>query len=89
MSLAGEIHSIAKEMVDCMQHCEGITNDPEKGILPRCLILEDTNTGGAGAAVVGINPGKAKKGEREFYVREGRSYAQVLAYWQSNLPSYY
>ena len=70
-------------MVACNHRCPGIALDHRKGILPRCLILE---TGGReankGSVIVGINPGRSKPHEQEFYCSNGQTYEQVIAYWQ-------
>ena len=52
------VKSIGNELVNCQNHCDGIQNNPEEGILPRCLIFEG-RIGTNGAIVVGLNPGKA------------------------------
>jgi hypothetical protein len=48
---------------------------------------EDIN----GSVIVGINPGRSKSKEREFYRSNGQTYEQVVVHWQihiSRLPYY-
>jgi len=60
--------------------------DLRKGILPRCLILETKDReDGKGSVVVGINPGRSKPDEQEFYRANGQTYGQVIAYWQEHI----
>lgn len=48
-------------MIKCNRKCLDIENNPDKGILPRCLILEKRNNNPITAVVVGINPGRLTK----------------------------
>lgn len=59
----------------------------EKGIIPRCLILEekDREESARGAVVVGINPGRASDKECAYYLENGCSYDAVKDYWWHNL----
>ena len=65
LSKLHEVSLIGNELVKCKNQCEGITNRPEEGIVPRCLIFE-SETRGNEAIVVGLNPGKANKSEQNF-----------------------
>jgi len=42
---------------------------------------------GCGCAIVGINPGHAKKDEINFYKREGAKYDVVVKYWHKKITS--
>ena len=74
------IDIIGKKLVNCEYHCAGVTNNPAEGILPRCLIFED-RPGVKGSIVVGLNPGKAKKPEKKFYLKNKNTYNAVKKYW--------
>ena len=56
LKIGNPIRDPGSAMVRCGRHCEGIANKPEKGILPRCLILESERREGRGSVIVGINP---------------------------------
>lgn len=62
-----KLDNILKDLIGCRMDCAGIVNKPEKGIVPRCLVLEQRN-GGKGAIVVGLNPGKCPKEEMQFFM---------------------
>jgi len=47
--------------------------DPQKGIVPRALFLERRNSAGKGCILVGLNPGKAQRKEREAYVQNKKN----------------
>jgi hypothetical protein len=83
--LQREIDAIGKRLVNCREQCAGIMNDPDRGILPRCLILERSVRSGRGCLVVGINPGRSKPRERAFYLKAGASYASVNAFWTKEI----
>lgn len=85
-----KIYSIGKKLVRCNLKCEGIVNEPSKGITPRCLIYEKRDTVQAGVIVVGINPGKCRKEEKMYY-RKNYSYENFLKYWdlKTNNLAYY
>jgi hypothetical protein len=66
------IDGIGIKLVNCKLKCEGIRNEPEKGVLPRCLILEKNGRPANDLAVpecivVGINPGTSRGRERGYY----------------------
>jgi hypothetical protein len=92
MDLANYIEEIGRDMVRCNIHCRGIALNHPEGILPRCLILEtEGRADGKGSVIVGINPGRSKLHEREFYRSNGQTYEQELIYWQKyiyNHPYY-
>ncbi|MDH7516919.1 MAG: hypothetical protein QHH19_01015 [Candidatus Thermoplasmatota archaeon] len=81
-----EIDDIGKRLVGCKYHCEGVTNKPREGILPRCLIFEHRK-GKNGSVVVGLNPGKAKKREQEFYLDHNNTYESVKKYWDDKVKN--
>jgi hypothetical protein len=62
-----KLDNILKDLIGCRMGCAGIVNKPEKGIVPRCLVLEQRNVG-KGAIVVGLNPGKCQKEEMQFFM---------------------
>lgn len=82
-----ELNELGEKLVKCNLNCEGINNNPKEGIIPRCLIPEKrsgTNT----CIVVGLNPGKCKKKERDYYLAKGIKYESVVGYFfESNLSS--
>lgn len=56
--LSAKIKTIGEDLVNCNLNCAGIRLDRKNGVLPRCLILEKTETGSEkGCVIVGINPG--------------------------------
>jgi len=79
-----KIDKIGKKLVNCKYQCEGVINNPHEGILPRCLIFED-RTGKKGSIVVGLNPGKAKKREKDFYMENNNTYDTVKKYWDGKV----
>jgi len=81
-NLKAEIYKIGDLMVKCENKCPGISKDRINGILPRCLILEiDSRLGSIGCAIVGLNPGRSRKRERNYYVINGQSYEKVVECW--------
>lgn len=83
MNLASHINEMGRELVRCNIHCRGIALNHSDGILPRCLILEaEGRAEGKGSVIVGINPGRSKAHEREFYRLNGQTYEQEIRYWQ-------
>lgn len=79
-----DIDTIGKRLVKCKYQCDGISNEPEKGILPRCLIYEE-RPGKNGSIVVGLNPGKAKEREIEYYLKNHNTYNAIKVYWNSKV----
>ncbi|MCL5962563.1 MAG: hypothetical protein M1358_25160 [Chloroflexi bacterium] len=85
-AIKAQIYDIGRQMVNCDRRCEGVGNDKEEGVLPRCLIFEvDRRPTDRGSVIVGINPGQSGHNERQFYIDNGRSYDQVLAYWDKRI----
>lgn len=83
MDLASHINQIGRDLVRCNTHCRGIALKHSEGILPRCLILEaEGRAEGKGSVIVGINPGRTKLHEREYYRLHGQTYEQEISYWQ-------
>lgn len=58
-----------------------------EGVIPRGLIYEEDNrdTNAIGCVMVGLNPGKANKEERDFFKSEPLSYERFLLYWEENV----
>ena len=76
-------------MVACAHDCRGIALNRVEGILPRCLILEtEGREEGIGSVIVGINPGRSKPDEREFYRFNGQTYEQVVVYWKARISQH-
>lgn len=88
-----KIKCIGKDLVICENFCEGILNEPKKGVLPRCLFLEidKRNIDSNGVVFVGINPGKTKNNEDQFYINNGVNYESLVTYWNKRIKkvSYY
>ena len=85
--LINGILQIGNQLVSCNLNCDGICNNPQDGIIPRCLYLEHQNRHGeTGCVVVGINPGNPGKSatndkERNFYLDNQISYNTVVDFW--------
>jgi hypothetical protein len=89
MNLAGYIDEIGSDLVRCNIHCRGIALNHSEGILPRCLIMEtEGRAEGKGSVIVGINPGRSKEHEREFYRLNGQTYEQEIRYWQQYIAQH-
>lgn len=89
MNLASHIDEIGRGLVGCDIHCRGIALNHSEGILPRCLILEtEGRAEGKGSVIVGINPGRSKAHEREFYSLNGQTYEQEIRYWQKYIAQH-
>ncbi|MEW6663008.1 MAG: hypothetical protein ACOY9Y_01165 [Bacillota bacterium] len=87
-SLQEKIFQIGEKLVNCQENCAGVIVDREKGIIPRCLVLEvvsdkDKNNEEIGSVIVGINPGKSKDEERNFYRNIGQDYEHLLKCWDT------
>jgi hypothetical protein len=81
--LKRKINDIGNQMVKCHNQCNDILCRPQEGILPRCLILDiEGRTQSRGTVIVGINPGPSKPHERNYYIKEGQNYQNVLDYWE-------
>lgn len=66
------IDEIGQRLVSCRLKCDGIRNEPKKGIIRRCLILENPDgLKEPDCFIVGINPGISGKREREYYRKNG------------------
>ena len=87
MSYKEDIYKLGCKLVNCDKSCEGINKiNPNKGILPRCLIFENTNhQKERGSIIVGINPGRSKIVEREYYIKNGQSYNSIVTYWEKQI----
>lgn len=78
-----KIDKLGNKLVSCRLNCEGINNNAKKGIIPRCLIVEE-RIGKKNCIVVGLNPGKCKKGERQYYIDHGFSYQSIKDYFEDS-----
>jgi hypothetical protein len=72
-------------MVKCNAACVGIECDQRKGVLPRCLYYEPGCTSTRGCAVIGINPGQAKRDQIEHYRTAGGTYEATVQYWEQRI----
>jgi len=86
-TLQEKIFQIGEKLVNCKENCSGVTVDREKGIIPRCLVLEvvSYNDEEIGSVIVGINPGKSKDEERKFYRDKGQDYEHLLKCWDTGI----
>jgi len=83
-ALYKQIEAIGRELIKCPLRCEGVINSPNKGKIPRYLILENSNSKTLGCVIVGINPGSAKKYEEKAYINNC-TYDQVLEIWRQRI----
>lgn len=74
------INKIGENLVRCDLKCEGINNNPKRGVIPRCLIQEKRN-GKKKCIVVGLNPGKCNAKERKYYLNNGISFVSLAGYF--------
>ena len=85
-NIESDIHLIGHRLVRCAHQCDGIENDPENGILPRCLVLEtDNRTDEQGCAIIGMNPGRASAQETKWHEIHGVTYGDVVDYWKAHV----
>jgi len=84
--LINDINQLGQQVVNCAKGCDGINKiDKKKGIIPRCLYLDDEGrTGKQGCVIVGINPGISKSKERNHYRKNGAEYQTVKAFWKKH-----
>lgn len=85
------IGALGEELVECDWSCEGICNDPSRGVLPRCMFLENETSDERGCIVVGLNPGRAPEVERDYYLSNGRTYQSTVNFWNersARIPYY-
>lgn len=75
------IWNIGEDLVKCAETCADVIHNVSMGILPRCLILDNKERRGRGCLVAGINPGRSKSSEREFYKSQNSSYDAVNTFW--------
>lgn len=80
-----EILKLGDSLANCRHQCEGVANEPEKGIIPRCLIYEERKKDAPGSIVVGINPGKCSEKERQYYIDHGKNYKSFVDYWNEKV----
>ncbi|MCG3167389.1 MAG: hypothetical protein POELPBGB_03179 [Bacteroidia bacterium] len=64
-SYKDRINAIGQEMTTCRHNCDRIINDPENGILPRCLFFDERSSDKKHLIIaIGINPGIADEKEK-------------------------
>ena len=81
--LKEKIYKIGQNMVTCEQDCKGIRREPSKGVIPRCLVLEE-RVGDKGLVIVGRNPGPSGRSERE-YVQKEPTYERWLDFFDTKI----
>lgn len=74
------IKKLGEELIKCRLNCEGINNNPKLGIIPRCLILEKRQ-GKKNCIVIGLNPGKCRQEERDYFLEKGLKYDSIPGYF--------
>ena len=79
------IEKIGEKLVSCRLRCPGIQIKRSKGIIPRGLILE-RKPGKNSCIVVGLNPGKCGKREREHLKLGKFTYQSFRAYFDADEP---
>jgi hypothetical protein len=62
-----KVRRIGKKLINCPLKCEGVVNEPKKGIVPRGLMLDNPRDTRIGCIVVGINQGYSSSEEMRFY----------------------
>ena len=78
------ILSVGRRMVACTRHCKGIELAPSRGVLPRSLVLEETNRARSrGSVALGINPGTGDDEEETYYREHGCTYEAMLEFWMA------
>jgi len=70
------INQIGNKLVSCRLDCDGVNNNPERGIIPRCLLIEKQE-GRNKCVVIGLNPGKSSKKEQKYYLKNRMTYDAV------------
>lgn len=84
VKLLKAIGQIGNRMINCKHKCSGILLDRNKGVLPRCLFIDNEKSPNkSGLVIVGINPGTSSEKEKRHYIK--RSYADTVNYWKDNL----
>ena len=83
------IYKIGVKMVHDYPHYPDIVNNPANGIVPRGLIYieKDRDLSGRGSVMVGINPGRANRVEREFYKNRAATYKTTIEYWDKKIKN--
>ena len=74
--IAMELEELGNKLVKCNLNCEDTYSDPNKGVIPRGLIYEH-RTGNQKVIVVGLNPGKCRKKEQDYYLDNGISFQSI------------
>jgi len=88
-----ELCKLWENLVRCPLNCDGITNDPKKWIIPRCLFIEEWKKWGKSCIVIWLNPWKSKNKEQKFYIENWIKFETLQNYfnnsWLKNYWSYY
>ncbi|WPN49109.1 uracil-DNA glycosylase family protein [Pseudomonas sp. P8_241] len=61
------------KIVECPLSCKGITNSPERGIIPRSFYVSENSV--VSMLIIGKNPGKAPEWENDLYKNKSTSEA--------------
>lgn len=89
INLQAIVDRFGAELVSCRDDCVGICRDQEAGISPRGFYLDRSSTTGRGCFVVGLNPGRSKQSERDFFLKEGCTYEAVKEFYRRSKFSYH
>lgn len=89
-TIRDHIRTIGEDVVACKNYCDGVNLNQDAGIIPRCLIFEEEgrNDKQKGVVIVGMNPGKSKDFERNYYLTNGISYQSVLNCWNQRFSNH-
>lgn len=80
------IDDIGEKIVSCRLKCEGIRNEEENYIIPRCFYFEDPdNLGKPDCIIIGTNPGHASPEEIDYYKNHGISYKTVKDFFRNEM----
>ncbi len=86
-----KIIEIANQLVKCDYKCKGVINDKARGIVPRGLIYEyeGRENKKPGVIIIGINPGKSKQDERDFYQNNNQGHDSCYKIWKDHNFQYH
>lgn len=77
------IDCLGRELVACQRACHGVVCSQATGHMPRCLFLEvEQRSGGRGAAIIGLNPGRSSHREQQYYLDRRCTYDSVVAWFR-------
>jgi len=90
-NIKNKISKIAQQIINCDKNCDGVYSNLKEGVIPRGLILETEGrkSNAKGCIVIGINPGKASKFEKNYYREKyienkgSINYENLLFLWEN------